>query len=153
MVVNSFLESVEREISGRFKEHHHSKEEGLSKVSEGDVVLVHEDNVKRSNWKMGKVVGLITGKDGEVRGAKLKLITKGKAIFVNRALQKLYPLEVCSVTTECQNQTNELNTNLVGNEGSHLRVGKSHNRQLSWIRVGKHKPCSITNCLLFWQLL
>ena len=92
MVVNSFLESVEREISGRFKEHHHSKEEGLSKVSEGDVVLAHEDNVKRSNWKMGKVVGLITGKDGEVRGAKLKLITKGKAIFVNRALQKLYPL-------------------------------------------------------------
>lgn len=87
--------------------------------------------------------------DGEVRGAKLNLITKGKAIFVNRALQKLYPLEVCTVTTECENQTNELNTNPVGNEGSHLRVGKSHNRQLSWIRVGKHKPCSITNCLFF----
>ena len=102
---------------------------------------------------MWKVVGLITGKDCEVRGAKLKLITKGKAIFVNRALQKLYPLEVCSVTTECENQTNELNTNPVGNEGSHLRVEKSHNRQLSWIRVGKHKPCSITNCLLFWRLL
>ena len=88
-----------REISSRFKEHRHSKEEGLRKVSERDVVLVHEDNVKRSNWKMGKVVGLITGKDGEDRGAELKLITKGKAIFVIRALQKLYPLEVCSVTT------------------------------------------------------
>ena len=87
--------------------------------------------------------------DGEVRGAKLNLITKGKAIFVNRALQKLYPLEACTVTTECENQTNELNTNPVGNEGSHLRVGKSHNRQLSWIPVGKHKPCSITNCLFF----
>lgn len=73
--MNSFLESVEKEISGRFKEHHRSKEEGRGKVSEGDVVLVHEDNVKRSNWKMGKVVGLITGKDGEVRGAKLKFIT------------------------------------------------------------------------------
>ena len=70
-----------------------------SKVSEGEVVLVHEDNVKRSNWKMGNVVGLIIGKDSEVRGAKLKLITKGKAVFVKRALPKLYPLEVRSVAS------------------------------------------------------
>ena len=26
-----------------------------------------------------------------------------------------------------------------------LWVGKSHNGQLRWIRVGKHEPCSITN--------
>ena len=81
-----------KEYLADLREHHRSKEEGLSMLSEGELVLVHEDNVKKSNWKMGKVVGLITGKEGEVRGAKLKLITKGKAIFVNRALQKLYPL-------------------------------------------------------------
>ena len=40
---------------------------------------MHEDNVKRSNWKVGKVVGLIIGKDSEVRGAKVKFIRKGKA--------------------------------------------------------------------------
>ena len=118
-----------KEYLADLREHHRSKEEGLSKVSEGDVVLVHEDNVKRSNWKMGKVVGLITGKDGEVRGAKLKLITKGKAILVNRALQKLYPLEVRSVTRECENQTNELNTNPVGNEGSQTPSGREISRR------------------------
>lgn len=97
-----------KEYLADLREHHRSKGEGLSKVSEGEVVLVHEDNVKRSNWKMGKVVGLIIGKDSEVRGAKLKLITKGKAVFVNRALPKLYPLEVRSVTRECDNKTNGL---------------------------------------------
>jgi len=38
----------------------------------------------RSNWKKGKVVEQIVGKDSVVRGAKLRLITKGKPIIVNR---------------------------------------------------------------------
>ena len=111
------------------REHHRCKEEGLSKVSEGEVVLVHEDNAKRSNWKMGKVVGLISGKDSEVRGAKVKLITKGKAVFVNRALQKLYPLEVRSVTRECENPSDKLSTNPVGNEGNQTPSGRGISRR------------------------
>ena len=47
------------------RQHHHSKEEGLGKLSEGEVLLVHKNDVKRSNWKMGKVVGLIIAKDRE----------------------------------------------------------------------------------------
>ncbi|KAL9967410.1 hypothetical protein ACROYT_G025628 [Oculina patagonica] len=38
-------------------------EEYNNKARAGEVVLVHEDNVKRSNWKMGKVEELIVGKD------------------------------------------------------------------------------------------
>ena len=113
-----------KEYLADLREHHRSKGEGLSKVSEGEVVLVHEDNVKRSNWKMGKVVGLIIGKDSEVRGAKLKLITKGKVVFVNRALPKLYPLEVRSVTRECDNKTNGLSANPVGNIGDQTHSNK-----------------------------
>ena len=41
-------------------------------------------------------------RDGEVRGAKLKLVSKGKPVFMKRAVQKLFPLEVCSVTGEIQ---------------------------------------------------
>ena len=93
------------EFLADLREHHRSKEEGLSKVGEGEVGLMHKDNVKWSNWKMGNVVGLTYRKDGKVRGAKLKLITKGKAVFVNRVLQNLYPLEVHSVTRESENQT------------------------------------------------
>ena len=44
-------------------------------MSIGDVVSVHEDNVKRSNWKMGKMLEQIVGKDGVVREATLRLVT------------------------------------------------------------------------------
>ena len=100
---------------------------------------------------MGKVVGLIIGKDSRVRGAKLKLITKGKAVFVNRALQKLYLLEVQSVTRECDNKTNGLSANPVGSEGDQSPSGREISHRAAAIRTGKHEPCSITNCL-FWQL-
>ena len=75
------------------REHHRSKKESHVKVSIADVALVHDDNVKRTDWKMGKVLECIVGKDGVVRGAKLKLITKGKPVIVSRAVQKLYPCD------------------------------------------------------------
>ena len=50
-----------------------------TRLSIGDVVLVHEENVKVSKWKMGKVVERIVGEDGVVRGAKLKVVTEEEA--------------------------------------------------------------------------
>eukprot|EP00795_Rhopilema_esculentum_P016155 gene16155-biopygen910 len=43
---------------------------------------------------MGLVKELISGKDGVVRGAKLRIGGKGKPEFLNRPLQKFYPFEV-----------------------------------------------------------
>ena len=42
---------------------------------------------------MGVVEKLVVGKDGRVRGAKIKLIAKGKPVYIDRPIQKLYPLE------------------------------------------------------------
>ena len=107
------------------REHHRSKKESHVKVSIGDVVLVHEDNVKRSDWKMGKVLECIVGKDGVVRGAKLKLITKGKPVIVSRAVQKLYPLEVSCVMKEVsENDSGQHNGNRVGNAEKRLCTGR-----------------------------
>ena len=115
-----FWKRWRKEYLTDLREHQRGKGEGRSKVSEGEVVLVHEDNVKRSNWKMGKILELIAGKDGEVRGAKLKLITKGKPTLVNRAVQKLYPLEVCSVSREFD----EGNIHPVGNAVKQTPAGR-----------------------------
>ena len=94
-------------------------------MSVGDVVLVHKDNVKRSKWKMGIVVEQIVGNDGEVKGAKLRLITKGKPIIVNRAVQKLYPLEVSSKEMEeCESANNQRRANLMGNTGKLNNSGR-----------------------------
>ena len=62
-------------------------------ILSGEPVLVYEEKVSRCNWKMGVVEKLVVGKDGRVRGAKIKLITKGKPVYIDRPIEKLYPLE------------------------------------------------------------
>lgn len=75
-----------------------------SSAKVGEVVLVFEDNVKRNQWHMGIIVELIKGRDGQVRGAKMKMFTKGKTNYLNRPLQKLYPLEVRNDTVSNANR-------------------------------------------------
>ena len=62
------------------------------------MVIVYEENVKWGFWKIGKVEEVIQGRDGVVRGAKVRVITKGKPVVINRPVQKLYPLEVKAQT-------------------------------------------------------
>ena len=60
----------------------------------GDVVIIKNDKRNRGKWQLGVVVQLLTGKDGFVRGAKLRA---GKGVL-ERAVQLLYPLELsCNV--------------------------------------------------------
>jgi len=67
-------------------------------VEDGDVVLIHDEN-PRAKWKMGIVNEKYTGKDGFIRGCKVKTLTKnGKSIYLNRPVNKLYPLEIQSKT-------------------------------------------------------
>ena len=57
----------------------------------GDVVLVEQNLKARVHWPMARVTELIRGKDGIVRGARIKL--RGGTIL-NRPVQKLYPIEI-----------------------------------------------------------
>ena len=43
---------------------------------------------------MEKVEELVVGKDEVVRGAKLKVFSKGKPVYLSRPIQRLYPVEV-----------------------------------------------------------
>ena len=63
-------------------------------AKEGDVVIVHEDGVKRGDWNMGVVDGLIRGRDNEVRGTHVRVTTNGRVVNLTRPVQKLYPIEV-----------------------------------------------------------
>ncbi len=56
--------------------------------------------MKRNHWKLGLVEELIEGKDGVIRGAKVRSSNKGKREILNRPLQKLIPLELQSVNGE-----------------------------------------------------
>ncbi|XP_044171892.1 uncharacterized protein LOC122956294 [Acropora millepora] len=65
-------------------------------IQVGDVVVVYDEDKKRGEWKLGVVESLVTGKDGIVRGAQVRVITKGKPVHLSRPVQKLYPLEIRS---------------------------------------------------------
>ena len=66
----------------------------------GDVVIVFEDGAKRNSWKIAVIEELIHGKDNKVRGANVRVVTKGKILRLSRPLQKLYPIEVRESSTD-----------------------------------------------------
>ncbi|CAB4031399.1 Pro-Pol poly [Paramuricea clavata] len=56
----------------------------------GDVLIVKGENKNRNTWKLGKIVRLITGRDGVVRGVELHT-GNGR---LERPLKLIYPLEL-----------------------------------------------------------
>ena len=66
---------------------HHGKTNAL-KI--GDVMIIKGDEKNKGHWKLGTVKELITGRDGVIRGAKLRA---GNATL-ERAVQHLYPMEL-----------------------------------------------------------
>ena len=63
--------------------HRNGKCEAAVKLKVGEVVLFKEDNVKRNSLKRGKVEVLIIGNDQVIRGAKLRVVTNGKPVYLN----------------------------------------------------------------------
>ena len=94
--LDHFWKRWKREYLSELREHHkRNVTKGGAVVETGDIVTVAKEGVSRGKWRLGKVEELITGKDGEIRVAKVKVLTKkGKPIYLNRPVQKFYPLEV-----------------------------------------------------------
>ena len=91
-----FWKRWKREYLAELREHHkrNVRKDGTV-VKLQDVVTVAEEGVTRGKWRLGKVEELLPSKDGVVRGAKVKMLTKkGRPLYLNRPIQKLYPLEV-----------------------------------------------------------
>lgn len=63
----------------------------------GELVLVGSDNAKRLDWPIGRIVEILPGKDGPARLVKVQT-SRGLML---RPIQRLFPLECCSVP-ECE---------------------------------------------------
>ena len=59
-------------------------------IEVGDIVLIGDDNRKRIDWPLARVIKLIEGRDGNVRVCELKT----KNGILTRPIQRIYPLEV-----------------------------------------------------------
>ena len=70
-----------------------------------DIVIIYEDKQPRHLWQTGKVEKLITGSDGMVRGATVKLAKSG--YMINRPTNRLYPILPCNEMKDANEDKNE----------------------------------------------
>lgn len=59
------------------------------------IVLIKDKNLKRMDWRLGKIGKLLCSEKGEVRSAEIIIIKNGRKLKLQRAVNKLYPFE-CS---------------------------------------------------------
>ena len=83
-VLEHFWKRWQREYLTQLRENHHPRERKGQTVRKGDIVVVQEDNVKRLNWNIGRIIELLKGRDGNTRAVILRTISKdGKVILLN----------------------------------------------------------------------
>jgi hypothetical protein len=59
-------------------------------ANRGDVVLIKGDERNRGKWKIGIIESFIVGRDGVIRGARLR----AEKSHIERAMQHLFPMEL-----------------------------------------------------------
>ena len=98
IVLNHYWKRWKHEYFTELREAHRqaaANQVDRSVVATGDVVVVHDEALPRGLWRLARVQELITGQDGQVRGAVLRVISRnGELTILRRPLQLLYPLEV-----------------------------------------------------------
>ena len=100
-LIGHFSSRWKREYLTSLREFYKTSRQGKQLIRTGDVVIVHEDNKPRLQWRLAIVEDLIEGKDGQVRAAHIRTSN----YKTTRPVAKLYPLEVHSEECERQNAT------------------------------------------------
>ena len=99
-ILNHFWNRWRSEYLGELREIHAHTAKNQSKtepshVSVGNIVIVYDEHLPRGLWKLGRIVSVMKGRDGQIRGATVKTTSSdGRTIHLNRPIQRLYPLEV-----------------------------------------------------------
>lgn len=94
LLFHHFVQRFKNEYLASLRERHayqSKKRESREEVVKiGDAVLIHDEKVPRSSWKLAIIKGLLRGRDGKVRAAEIQTSSG----VTNRSLHLLYPLEV-----------------------------------------------------------
>ncbi len=92
----------------------------ISEVRIGEIVLIHGEEKDRGQWKIGVIQELVKGRDGVIRGGKLKTVNGVR----ERPLQLLYPMELHVSKNTVKNGKRELNPEAVPFQPRKERVAK-----------------------------
>eukprot|EP00795_Rhopilema_esculentum_P015986 gene15986-7318_t len=93
-VLDNYWRRWKREYLVDLREYHRLeiKKSHVPEISEGDIVSIEDENRKnRATWKLGKVEAVKKGQDEVIQGARVRLANGN---FIDRPIQKLYPIEV-----------------------------------------------------------
>ena len=111
----------------------------MKQVQDGDLVLIH-DKLPRNRWKMGVVTDRYVGKDGYIRGCKVRTLTKaGRIIYLNRPVNKLYPLEIQSKNEKFSTPDTQSCEELVGSEMPSSEIANSQIQELTDSRISERR--------------
>ncbi|XP_011858320.1 PREDICTED: uncharacterized protein LOC105555888 [Vollenhovia emeryi] len=97
-----YRQSLRHELRKRFRSEYLGQlsrlknKSNCTAVKSGDIVLIGQDNMKRMDWPLARVIETFPGRDGIVRVVKVKT-SSGELV---RPIQRLYPLEVSSTVME-----------------------------------------------------
>ena len=95
-LLSHFWNCWRKEYLTDLREFHKVKKCKPVQIGKGDLVLMQEDSVKRGLWKVGVVEDLIIGKDGQVRGASVRKVAKGKPEVSYKTSSKTFSFGDCS---------------------------------------------------------
>lgn len=79
--LNQFWRRWRTEYLTELRESHRQTHRDCSSqpaIKVGDVVVVHDENLPRGLWKLGKIQEVIVGRDGEIRGATVKVASRNR---------------------------------------------------------------------------
>ena len=98
-VLSQFTNKWQRDYFLNLREHHFGRIKGDKRpaIAMGDVVIVKDDKLKRCFWKLAIVKQLISGNDGHVRAAVIKVGGSGPnkhGVILRRGIRPIYPMEV-----------------------------------------------------------
>ena len=95
-VLFHFWNRWQKEYLTELREHrkYNTRNSNVNQISQGDIVLIEEDRLPRSMWRLGRIAELVNSKNGAVRAAVIDVInSKGSRGQMRRPINKLYPLE------------------------------------------------------------
>ena len=113
-LLKHYWNRFKREYLLSLREQHKCNAGGRGRKPEiGEVVIVHDDNVPRQCWKLGKIIEVQQSADGVIRRATVKVITKtGKVNKLRRPVQRLFPLEMLDKPAPDESDKQELEVKL-----------------------------------------
>ena len=90
-VVDHYWKRWSKDYLTTLRNYELSIKRNMSKPNVNDIVIIHQDKVPRYKWRLGRILELCPGRDGNVRS--VKLVVGGTRNIVKRPVNALLPIE------------------------------------------------------------